>query len=114
MKKVILLLLVIMICFPVIAEAESDFGTDLKVDMFDTAVILENIDDMSNILITTIRVGVLIILTPLVISIGITLFTAKDSYALEQVKGRSIFLLIGLLLIFTTEPIVRFIYSLIK
>lgn len=110
MRKLLLLLLIMLICFPVIAEAE----TDLKTDMFDTTIILEDIDNMAGTLITTIRVAILIILAPLVISIGMILFTAKDSYALEQVKGRLIFIFVGIMLVFTTEPIVRFIYSIIK
>jgi len=92
----------------------ADTGDDLKVDMFNPTEILSNIDDVAATIISVFRIVVLIILAPLVISIGITLLTAKDSYALEQVKGRLLFLFVGLLLVFTTEPIVKFIYSVIK
>jgi len=48
----------------------------------------------------------------LVIFIGLNIWKSADSYVLHQVKNQLFLLFIGLTLIFTTEPLVRFLLSL--
>lgn len=112
LSRILIIMFLLLMSSPVYAGTE---GVDLKIgDMFDPSNILSDIDRVATTLVATIRVLAAIGTTLLVVWVGFTLMTARDSHALEQVKSRLLFICVGLFLVFTTEPISRFILSALR
>jgi len=76
--------------------------------------LIREMDYVGSIIIATIRTLATIITVLLILSVGYTLWQAKDGVALEIVKVRIFFIFIGLLIIFIAEPIANFIFYLMR
>lgn len=76
---------------------------------FNMETLMRDIDRTASIIVAVIRTIVAVLTVPAMISVGITLWQGKNSYALELVKTRLFFIFLGLLILFLTEPLVRFV-----
>lgn len=75
--------------------------------------LMQEINHVGSVIVAVVRTLVSIITAVLILSIGVTLWQARDGIALEVVKVRVIFIFVGLLIVFMAEPITNFIFYLL-
>jgi|LFRM01.1.fsa_nt_gb hypothetical protein len=109
---VILLFVILSVTCAAPPLAASPETSDWGGVRFNMEAVLEDVDHMAVTIIAVIRTLAAILSVILVIFIGLNIWKSADSYVLHQVKNQLFLLFIGLTLIFTTEPLVRFLLSL--
>lgn len=108
--RVLMLILLVCVLFALMTSSVSASSLE---DRFSFSEFHRQLEEGAHLIIVTVRAGVAVLTVLIALSVGVTLWLSRDAQALEIVKVRIFLIFIGLMIVFLTEPIVRFVLYII-
>lgn len=103
------LLLLLAFCSSFSVVQARPFGGVFE-ERFQLRTLVQELEAGTSYLITAVRSVVALVTVIIAISLGLTLWAGQSSQALESVKVRFALLFLGILVVFMTEDIIKFIF----